>query len=80
LKKKKKKKKEEEEEEERRRRRRSLIAKTRLLYFKRTQSSVVTGLLPGHNTLRRYFHLKGLTNIPLYKRCGAEGETSAHIL
>ena len=57
-----------------------LGAKTRSLSFNRTQSSVITGLLTGHNTLRRHLHLMGLTNSPLCKRCGAEDKTSAHIL
>jgi hypothetical protein len=38
----------------------SLGAKAKFLSFKRTQSRVVTGLLTGHNTLRRYLHLRGL--------------------
>jgi hypothetical protein len=44
------------------------------------KSKVVIGLLTGHNTLRRHFHLMGLTNSLLRRRCGAEEETSAHIL
>jgi len=38
------------------------------------------GLLAGHNTLRRHLHLMGLTNSLLCRMCGAEDETSAHIL
>jgi hypothetical protein len=57
-----------------------LGAKTRFLSFNRTQSRAVTGLLTGHNTLRRHLHLIGLSDSPLCKRCGAEEETSAHIL
>ena len=49
-----------------------LCAKVRFLSFNRTQSRAVTGLLTGHNTLRRNLHL--------YRRCGAQDETSAHIL
>jgi len=30
--------------------------------------------------MRRHLHLMGLSDIPLYRRCGAEDETSAHIL
>jgi len=45
-----------------------------------TQSRAVTGILTGHNILRRYLHLIGLSDSPLCKRCGAEDETSAHIL
>ena len=52
----------------------------RLLSFNRTQSRVVTGLLSGHNTLRRHLHLMGLSDSPLCRRCGAEDETSAHLL
>jgi hypothetical protein len=56
------------------------VTKIRLLPFNRTQSRAVTGLLTGHNTLRRHLHLMGLTDSPLCRRCGAEEETSAHIL
>jgi hypothetical protein len=58
----------------------SLGAKARFLSFNRTQSKAVTGLLTGHNTLRRHLHLLGLSDSPLCRRCGAEDETSAHIL
>jgi hypothetical protein len=34
----------------------------------------------GQNTLRRHFHLMGLSDSTLCRRCGAEDETSAHIL
>jgi len=54
-------------------------AKTRLLYFNRTQPRDVIGLLTGHNTLRKHLHLMGLTNSTLRRRCGVEDETSAHI-
>jgi len=40
----------------------------------------VTGLLTGRNTLRRRLYLMGLSDSPLCRRCGAEDETSAHIL
>ena len=39
-----------------------------------TKSRAVIGLLTGHNTLRRQRLLMGLTNIPLYRRCGTEDE------
>jgi hypothetical protein len=55
-------------------------AKTRLLSFNRMQSRVVVGLLTGHNTLRRHLHIMGLTDSPLCRKCGAEEETSAHVL
>ena len=54
-------------------------AKARFLSFNRAQSRVTTGLLTGHNTLRRRLHLMGLSDSPLCRRCGAEDETSAHI-
>jgi hypothetical protein len=57
-----------------------LGAKVRFLSFNRTQSRAVTGFLTGHNTLRRHLQLLGLLDSPLCRRCGAEDETSAHIL
>jgi len=57
-----------------------LSAKTRFLSFNRTQSKAVTGLLTGHNTLRRHLRQLGLRDSPLCRRCEAEDETSAHIL
>ena len=50
----------------------SPTTKTIFLSFNRTQSRIVIGLLTGHNTVRRHLHLKGLTNSPLCRRCGAE--------
>jgi hypothetical protein len=38
-----------------------LGAKARFLFFNRTQSRAVTGLLTGHNTQRRQLHLMGQT-------------------
>jgi hypothetical protein len=58
----------------------SPAAQTRTLFFNRTQSRVVIGLFIRNSTLRRYFYLIGLTNIPLCRRCGEEEETSALIL
>jgi hypothetical protein len=57
-----------------------LGAKAKVLSFNRTQSRAVTVLLTGHNTLRRHLHLMGLSHSPLCRRCGAEDETSTHIL
>jgi len=54
--------------------------RARFLSFNRAQSRAVTGLFTGHNTLRRHLHLLGLLDSPLCRRCGAEEETSAHIL
>jgi hypothetical protein len=41
-----------------------LGAKARFLSFNRTHSRAVTGLLTGHNTLRRHLHLMGLSDSP----------------
>jgi len=46
----------------------------------RIQSRVVTGLLTGHNTLRRHLYLLGLSHSPLCRWCEAGEETSAHVL
>ena len=54
--------------------------RTKLLSFNRNQSRVVTGLLTGHNTLKRHLHLLGLLESPLCRKCGVKEETSAHIL
>jgi hypothetical protein len=55
-------------------------AKARFLSFNRTQSRAVPGILAVRDTVRRHLHLKGLSDSPLCRRCGAEDETSAHIL
>jgi hypothetical protein len=39
--------------------------RVRFLSLNRIQSRVVTGLLTGHNTLRRHLHLMGLMDSPL---------------
>jgi hypothetical protein len=52
----------------------------RLLSFTKVQSRVVIGLLTGYNTLRRHLHLMKLMDSPLCRKCGAEDETSAHVL
>jgi hypothetical protein len=57
-----------------------IAVRTRLLSFNGTQSRVVIGLLTGHNTLRRHLHIMGLGDSPLCRNCGAEDETSAHVL
>jgi len=50
------------------------------MIFNRIQSGVITGLVMGHNTLRRNLYLLGLRDSPLCKKCGVGEETSAHIL
>jgi hypothetical protein len=57
-----------------------IAAKTTLMSFNRAQSRVVTGLLTGHNTLRRHLHIMGLLDSPLCRKCGAGEETSAYVL
>jgi len=52
----------------------------KFLIFNRTQSRVLTGLLTGHNTLRRHLYLLGLLDSSFCRRCGVREETSAHIL
>jgi len=52
----------------------------RLLSFNRTQTKVVTGLLTGHDTLRRHLNIMGLCNNPMCRECGTEEETSVHIM
>jgi ribonuclease HI len=54
--------------------------RAKFLSLSREQSMGVTGLLTGHNTLYRHLHLMGLRDSPLCRKCGAEDETSAHIL
>jgi hypothetical protein len=51
-----------------------------LLFFNRTQSKVVKGLLTGHNTLRKHLYFIRLRDSPLCRKCGAKDETSAYIL
>ena len=48
--------------------------------FNRIQSRVVTGLLTGHNTLRRHLYPPELLDSPLCRKCGVREETAAHIL
>ena len=58
----------------------SPTVKTGLLSFTRIHSRVVTGLLTGHNTQRRHLYIMGLINSPSCRKCGAEVETSVHVL
>ena len=57
-----------------------LGAKARFLSFSRTQSRALTGLLTGHNTLRRRLHLMGLSDSQLCRRSEAEDKTSPTFL
>ena len=52
----------------------------KFMTLSRIQSRVVTGLLTGHNTLRRHLYLLGLSNSPLCRWCEAVDETLAHVL
>jgi hypothetical protein len=54
--------------------------RAKLLSLSREQSTVVTGLLTGHNALCRHLHLMWLKDSPLCRKCGAEDETTVHIL
>jgi len=58
----------------------SLGTRAKFMTYNRAQSRVVTGLLTGHNTLRRHLHLLGLLDSPLCRKSGVGEETSAHIL
>jgi hypothetical protein len=57
-----------------------LATRARLLFFNRTQSRVVIGLLTGHNNLRRDLYIMGLSNNPTCRIRGTEEEISVHIL
>ena len=48
--------------------------------FNTIQSRVVSGLLTGHNTLRKHLYLLGLLDSHLWWKCGLGEETSANIL
>ena len=54
--------------------------RAKFLTFSRIQARAVTGLLKGHNTLRRHLHLLGLLDSPMCRKFGVREETSAHIL
>ena len=58
----------------------SLGTTAKFLTFNKTQSRAVTGLLTGHNTLKRHLYLLGLLDSPLCRKCGVREETSTHIL
>ena len=58
----------------------SLGTRAKFMTFNRTQSRAMTGLLTGHNALRRHLHLLGLLDSPLCRKRRVGEETSAHIL
>jgi hypothetical protein len=58
----------------------TLNAKTRLLSFNGSQFRAVTGLLTGHNTLRRHLYIMGPIDNPSHRRCAAKEETEANVL
>ena len=58
----------------------SLSTRVKFLTFNRVQSRAVTGLLKGHNTLKRHLCLLGLLDSPLCRKCWVGEETSTHIL
>ena len=58
----------------------SLDTRAKFFTFNRTQSRVVSGLLTGHNTLRRHLYLLGLFDSLLRRKCRVRQETSVHIL
>ena len=58
----------------------SLATKTRLLSHNRTQYRVIKGLLTRHNAITRHLYRKRLIGSPWCRKCGAEEETSAHVL
>jgi hypothetical protein len=58
----------------------NLVTKTRLLSFNRTQSRVLIGLLTGHNNLRRYLYVMGLSNNSICREYDTEDETLVHVL
>ena len=58
----------------------SLGTRAKFFTFNRVQSRAVTGLLMGHNTLKRHLYLLGLLDSPLCRKCRVRQENSAHIL
>ena len=57
-----------------------LATRARLLSSNTTQSRVVIDLLTGHNTLGRHLYIMGLSNNPIFRKCGTEEETSVHVV
>ena len=50
----------------------SPATEARLLSFNRAHSGVVSGLLTGHNTLRRHLYVMGLCSSHTCRKCGTE--------
>jgi hypothetical protein len=57
----------------------NIAGRTVLISVNREQSRVVTGILTGHNTVRKHLHITGLLDSHLCRKCGAWEETSAHV-
>jgi hypothetical protein len=57
----------------------SKIGFSQYVYRAKVPSCNRTSLLTGHNNLRRNLYIMGLLDSPSY-RCGAEEETSSHVL
>ena len=58
----------------------SPAADNRLWPCNKIQSRVVTCLLTGYDILRAHLYIRGLIDNTLCRRCGAEKETSGHVL
>ena len=58
----------------------SFSTRAKFLTLNRVQSRVVTGLLMGHNTLRRHLYLLGLLDSPLCRKCRVGVQILSHIL
>jgi len=48
-------------------------------YYAPTSTRAVTGLLTGHNTLRRHLHLLWLLDSPLCRKCGVREELTFYV-
>jgi len=59
---------------------RSKARSRELLNLPRNLLRTVTGIITGHNTLRRHMNIMGLNNDPLCEHCEGELETSLHFI
>jgi hypothetical protein len=41
---------------------------------------VVTGLLTGHNAIRKHLYIMGLIDCPICRKCGGDEKTSPHFM